>query len=62
MADIEEIAKSAANEAAKISTKEATVSTAEEARKAAEELEKPSGNPSDPVRTDVELEVAGGDG
>jgi hypothetical protein len=44
--DIEEIAKSTADKAAKISAEETAMSVIEEARKAPEEPEKSSGNTS----------------
>jgi hypothetical protein len=59
--DIEEIAKSTADKATKISAKETAMSVVEEARKALEELEKSSTNTSDPVQTDTEMVLVGAD-
>lgn len=56
---MEEIAKSVAKEAAKITAEEGTAPDAEEARKAAEELNKPSGSTSASLTIDVQMEEAG---
>jgi hypothetical protein len=58
---VEGIAKSAADEAARIFAMEAAASAIEEARKIPEELDKPSGNTSEPVITDAELGEARSD-
>jgi hypothetical protein len=58
---VEEIAKSAADEATKISATEATTPATEEARKTLEEPAMPSGSASELVITDAEMGEAGSD-
>jgi hypothetical protein len=55
IAEIEDIAKSAADQAAKILAGDTTGSATEEIRKAPEEPQGTSGNTYDPTRTDTEM-------